>query len=83
MKKVSLTEFARIIQADDALRAQLADCADRDRATQLLCRLAEEQGYELYADQPAGKQAVSDDEIALAAGGTGVPNEEKPKEPGL
>jgi len=26
---------------------------------------------------------LSDDEIALAAGGTGVPNEEKPKEPGL
>ena len=72
MKKVSLTEFARIIQADETLRARLAECADRDRATELLCRLAEEQGYELYADQPAGKQAVSDDDLSEVAGGRNV-----------
>ncbi len=30
-----------------------------------------------------GLRALSDDEIAVAAGGTGITEEEKPKEPGL
>ena len=30
-----------------------------------------------------GMRPLSDDEIALAAGGTGIPNEEKPQESGL
>ena len=69
MEKISLEEFANIIRSDEALSARLADCADQNSASELLCLLAEEKGYELYS---AAKQAVSDDDLTDVAGGRNV-----------
>ena len=69
MKKISLSEFAAIIQSDEALRAQVEACSDRDSAGELLSRMAGELGYELKEETVSGKQAVEDDDLGEIAGG--------------
>ena len=72
MEKTTLQDFAALIRGDESLRAQIDACPDPDSASALLCRLAEERGFALYAEEPAGKQALSDDELSAVSGGRGV-----------
>ena len=69
MEKITLQEFADLIRRDESLRAEIDECPDPDSASALLCRLAEERGYALYAEAPTGKQALSDDELSAVSGG--------------
>ena len=72
MQKISLTEFARLIREDGALSARISGCTDPDAAAEELRALAEELGYELSSDRPAGKQPVSDDDLSEVAGGRNI-----------
>jgi len=72
MGKISLEEFARLIREDEALNAKVAACTDPDRAAETLRALAGEMGYELYSERPAGKQALSDDDLSDVAGGRNI-----------
>ena len=72
MEKITLQDFAAFIRRDESLRSQIDACPDPDSASDLLCRLAEERGFALYAEAPTGKQALSDDELSAASGGRGM-----------
>ena len=69
MKSISIKEFARIIEEDDALRAQVRACADTDQAAETFRRLAAERGYALEETAPAGPVALTDDELDAVSGG--------------
>ena len=72
LEKITLQDFAALIRRDESLRAEIDACPDPDSASALLCRLAEERGFALYAEAPTGKQALSEDELSAVSGGRNV-----------
>ena len=76
MKKITLEDFLKIVEADEALSAQLRAESDPNSAMQTLLRLASGMGYELDMTAPAGSEALSDDDLAVVTGGINpfIPN---------
>ncbi len=69
MKKISMKEFASLLETDEALRARIAACPDEAAARETAMGRARGLGYELTETPVAGKQALTDDDLSSVAGG--------------
>ena len=69
MKTISLEDFMKLVEADEALAAQVRADSDPETAMKTVLRLAAEAGYELKAAVPAEKVGLEDDDLSVVTGG--------------
>lgn len=72
MTKITLEDFIKKVESDEALSAKIRASSDPDAALQALIQLAAEMGFELDMSSPVASQALSDDDLSSVTGGVNL-----------
>ena len=71
MKKISLEDFMKIVEADETLHARVRECRDAQAALKTVMSMAEEMDYELYS-APSPMETLADDDLSAVMGGVNM-----------
>lgn len=69
MTKITLKDYMKLAESDEALRARLRSCTDPSAAMKTVLESAAASGYEIASAPASDKMELNDDDLGTVMGG--------------